>query len=60
MEVLNKFTFLDSNKKKILSNVFWAMTGKVVNMLGALFVGILIARYLGPEQYGVIDRKSVV
>lgn len=55
MEVLNKFTFLDSNKKKILSNVFWAMTGKVVNMLGALFVGILIARYLGPEQYGVMN-----
>lgn len=55
MEVLNKFTFLDSNKKKILSNVFWAMTGKIVNMLSALFVGILIARYLGPEQYGVMN-----
>ena len=36
-------------------NVFWAMLGKVVNMAAALFVGILVARYLGPEQYGVMN-----
>lgn len=36
-------------------NVFWAMFGKVVNMAAALFVGILVARYLGPEQYGVMN-----
>lgn len=45
----------EGNKKKILLNVFWAMTGKIVNMLGSLFVGILIARYLGPKQYGVMN-----
>lgn len=31
------------------------MIGKIVNMIGALFVGILVARYLGPEQYGVMN-----
>lgn len=36
-------------------NVFWAMLGKVVNMAAALFVGILVARYLGPENYGVMN-----
>ena len=55
MIFLNKFRSLNSNKQKILANVFWAMLGKVVNMVGQLFVGILVARYLGPEQYGVMN-----
>ena len=55
MNIFNKFKNIGSNKKKIFLNVFWAMTGKVVNMLGALFVGILVARYLGPTQYGVMN-----
>lgn len=55
MIFLNKFRSLSSNKQKILANVFWAMLGKVVNMVGQLFVGILVARYLGPEQYGVMN-----
>lgn len=46
---------LNGNKKKIFNNVFWAMLGKVVNMGAALFVGILVARYLGPENYGVMN-----
>ena len=49
---LNK---LEGNKRKILTNVAWATMGKVVNMAGALFVGILVARYLGPEQYGLMN-----
>lgn len=55
MNFINRIKNLDGNKKKIFMNIFWAMTGKVVNMLGALLVGILVARYLGPEQYGVMN-----
>ena len=54
-KIIHKFNNLDDNKKKIFTNVFWAMLGKVVNMIGALFVGILVARYLGPEQYGIMN-----
>ena len=50
-----KFKSLDGNKQKILANVFWAMLGKIVNMVGQLFVGILVARYLGPEKYGIMN-----
>lgn len=46
---------LSENKKKIFANLFWAMLGKVVNMAGALLVGILVARYLGPSQYGLMN-----
>ena len=51
----NKISNLSENKKKVLTNLFWAMTGKVVNMAGILFVGILVARYLGPSQYGLMN-----
>lgn len=46
---------MDNNKKRILSNVFWSIGGKIVNMAGALFVAIVVARYLGPEQYGIMN-----
>lgn len=46
---------IEGNKKKVFLNVFWAMTGKIINMLGVLFVGILVARYLGPEKYGLMN-----
>ena len=50
--ILSRFS---GNKRKLIANVIWAMSGKVVNMFGQLFVGILVARYLGPEQYGLMN-----
>lgn len=50
-----QFNRIEGNKGKILTNVAWATMGKVVNMAGALFVGILVARYLGPERYGLMN-----
>lgn len=50
-----KFKEISSSRRKIISNVLWASLGKVVNLFGSLFVGILIARYLGPEQYGLMN-----
>lgn len=44
-----------NTKKKVISNVIWATTGKVTTLISALFVGILVARYLGPEQYGIMN-----
>lgn len=46
---------LSENKEKIVRNLFWAVLGKTVTLLGGLFVGIIIARYLGPEQYGLMN-----
>lgn len=56
MKLLNNYiSSLSETKRKIFLNVFWALLGKVVNMLGILLVGILIARYLGPEQFGLMN-----
>lgn len=46
---------VSSNKQKIAKNVYWALIGKIVNVLSSLIVGILVARYLGPEQYGLMN-----
>lgn len=46
---------LSGSQKTIVSNVFWSLGGKTVNMLSALFIGILVARYLGPENYGIMN-----
>lgn len=46
---------LSENRRKVLRNVGWALLGKVVSMIGVLFVGILVGRYLGPEKYGLMN-----
>lgn len=40
---------------KVFRNLYWAVIGKVVTLLGTLLVGIFVARYLGPEQFGVMN-----
>ena len=46
---------LNGTKQKIVRNLIWAMTGKIVTLLGSFLVGIIVARYLGPEQYGIMS-----
>ena len=41
--------------KRIISNVFWALVGKFTGLASALLVGIFVARYLGPTQYGIMN-----
>ena len=58
MSLINKIISklnLSPTKEKVVRNVVWAVTGKVVTLLGGLLVGIFVARYLGPEQYGLMS-----
>lgn len=55
MFLITRIRQLDGNRKKVFMNVFWAMFGKIINMAGALLVGILVARYLGPRSYGLMN-----
>lgn len=52
--IINKL-HISSTKAKVLTNVLWAITGKIVTLLSTLVVGIFVARYLGPEQYGLMN-----
>lgn len=53
-EILTKLNN-NSTKSKVIRNVLWAIAGKAVTLLSTLIVGILVARYLGPEQYGLMN-----
>jgi O-antigen/teichoic acid export membrane protein len=46
---------LSPNRQKVLANVYWAVLGKVVNIICGLLVGVLVARYLGPDQFGLMN-----
>lgn len=46
---------LSETKKKIVSNLIWAVGGKTINLAGTLILGIIVARYLGPKQYGLMN-----
>lgn len=41
-------------KNKEIKNAIWLIGGKVIQMLLSLVVGIMSARYLGPNNYGLI------
>jgi PST family polysaccharide transporter len=43
------------NLLKIVDNIGWLFFDKILRMGVGLFVGIWIARYLGPEQFGLLS-----
>ncbi|MBR3618470.1 MAG: flippase [Bacteroidaceae bacterium] len=46
---------ISEKKKRALKNIAWAMGGKVASLLSVLVVGIIVARYLGEEKYGIMN-----
>jgi O-antigen/teichoic acid export membrane protein len=46
---------LTANRRKVLKNVYWAVLGKVVSIISQLLVGVMVARYLGPEKFGLMN-----
>ena len=43
---------------KIVKNFGWLTADKIIRLLGGLLVGAWVARYLGPEKYGLINFVS--
>lgn len=43
------------NLVKIVDNIGWLFVDKVLRMGVGLFVGVWVARYLGPEQFGLLS-----
>lgn len=40
---------------RILKNIIWQFGDKVIRISGGLLVGVWLARYLGPEQFGLLS-----
>lgn len=40
---------------RILQNIIWQFGDKIIRIGGGLFVGVWLARYLGPAQFGLLS-----
>lgn len=47
--------FTNITFKRYLLNSSWMMAEQVLRIMSGVFVGIYIARYLGPEEFGVLS-----
>ena len=43
---------------KYFSNTSWLMAERILRMTVALFVGVYVARYLGPERFGLLSYTN--
>ena len=41
--------------RQVLGNLAWLLTDQILQMALGLFVGVWVARYLGPAQFGLIS-----
>lgn len=46
--------------RQILHNASWIMGEQVIRMLAGMFVGIWIARHLGPSEYGLLSYSQAI
>ena len=60
MNILKKTIQLKhhSGFRKYFANTSWLLGEKILRMVVALFVGIYVARYLGPENYGLLSYTN--
>jgi len=58
--VLKKIIALrkQSNFRKYFANTSWILGERILRMGVSLFVGIYVARYLGPERFGLLSYAS--
>lgn len=55
--MLKKIQTLKSHSgfQRYLKNTSWLMAEQMLRILAGLFVGVWVARYLGPEQFGIFS-----
>lgn len=46
------------NKFLLIKNFSWLFFDKILRIIGSLFVGIWVARYLGPHDFGIINYAT--
>jgi len=47
--------FSSSDRLQVFSNVAWSMVGKLTNLFCVFLTGVLVARFLGAKQFGLMS-----
>ena len=60
MNILKKAVQLKNHSgfRKYFANTSWLMAERILRMIVALFVGIYVVRYLGPERFGLLSYAN--
>lgn len=45
---------------RVIGNIKWIIAGRIIQSVVGLIIGMLMARYLGPSNYGVINYASAL
>ncbi len=53
--IRNRTLIEESNFRNYLSNISWLMVEKAFRVVVVFFIGIYIARFLGPEKFGLLS-----
>jgi O-antigen/teichoic acid export membrane protein len=58
--VINKLKSLKNHQgfMKYLKNTSWLLGGNILRMIVGLFIGVWVARYLGPDRFGLLSYSS--
>jgi len=57
-EKLGNSSLFHSGFKRYFANTSWLMAEKVLRMVVGLLVGVYVARYLGPERFGLLSYAN--
>ncbi|MFR3628329.1 MAG: flippase [Lachnospiraceae bacterium] len=57
---MNLIFFKEIKKNKILTNASWIIASRVIQAILGLIISMLTARYLGPDNFGLINYASSI
>ena len=56
--ILTKMNLIRLAKNKTIQNASWLICGRIVHIILSFVIGLLSARYLGPNNYGLISYAT--
>ena len=54
----HRWIFSHDGVRRYFKNTGWMFSGQIVYLFLSFFIGAWIARYLGPENYGVVSSGN--
>lgn len=55
-----KLSRISPKHRELIFNSSWMLSERVLRIISGVFVGIYVARYLGPENYGVLSYAIAI
>src|SRR5882762_679248 len=57
---MNEKMRISEDTRAVISNIGWLSSDRLIRMGGAVLVGTVVARYLGPAQFGLLNLAIAI